>query len=146
MSNTLHFKPWGDNPWGFPADYPQVTKENQSGQPPVGWLALDSSLYADYMSSRAQAANAARDLMIAAQPVAPVASRVQDTRTVLDRLTVDEKNALMNCTIPDIRMLMFKAASTGTIHEGDKDFPSAKAGLAALGIIAADRWDALFAQ
>ena len=75
---------------------------------------------------------------------APVA-RSQATRVILDRLTPAEAAALTASTHAGIRLLVLKATAAGAIREDDSDFPAAKAGLAALGIIAEDRWDALFA-
>lgn len=82
---------------------------------------------------------------IANPPVATVAPRRQSTRIILDRLTAAEAQALMESTQWQVRLLVAKATSTGSIHEDDADFPAARAALDALGIVATDRWDALFA-
>lgn len=81
---------------------------------------------------------------LAHPPAFPVVRR-QDTRVILDRLTEAESAALTACTHAGIRLLILKASSTGAIRDDDPDFPAAVAGLHALGIIAATRWDALFA-
>lgn len=83
-------------------------------------------------------------LLASPQTVTPGARR-QDTRVILDRLTEAEAAALTACTVPGIRLLVLKAAATGAIRDDDPDFLAAVAGLNALGIIAASRWDALFA-
>ena len=89
-------------------------------------------------------ANAAADIAHAiANP--PTFPRWQETRTILDRLTADERAALFGSTNTEIRTLVAKALATGAIRDDDPDFHAAVAGLAALGIIAAERWDALLA-
>ena len=77
-------------------------------------------------------------------PAFPLVRR-QDTRVILDRLTPAEAAALTACSVTGIRVLVLKATATGAIRDDDPDFPAAVAGLDALGIIAASRWDALFA-
>jgi hypothetical protein len=78
-------------------------------------------------------------------PAEPTPPRRQETRTVLDRLTPTERAALFGSTNTDVRALLAKACATGAIRDDDQDFPTAVAGLDALGIIAASRWDALLA-
>jgi hypothetical protein len=82
---------------------------------------------------------------IAHPPTLPAAPRSQSTRVILDRLTPAEAAALTGSTHAAIKLLVLKATAAGSIREDDPDFPTARAGLDALGIIAAARWDALFA-
>lgn len=93
----------------------------------------------------AQLAPAEIAYAIAHPPAPPLPARSQATRTILDRLTPTEAAALTACTQPGIQMLILKATAAGTIREDDPDFPTARAGLDALGIIATTRWTALFA-
>lgn len=81
-----------------------------------------------------------------APPPAPSA-RVQATDIILQRLTPQEREALFTArrTVWQIDYLMTRATSTGTIHEDDPDFPDARAMLDQAGIIAASRWEELFA-
>ena len=89
-------------------------------------------------------ANAAADIAWAiANP--PTFPHRQETRIILDRLTNAERAALFGSTHTDIRTLVAKALATGAIRDDDPDFPAAVAGLAALNIIAANRWTALLA-
>lgn len=78
-------------------------------------------------------------------PAAPPPVRRQETRLVLDRLTEPERAALLGSTHTGIRTLVAKALATGAIRDDDPEFPAAVTGLAALGIVAASRWEALFA-
>lgn len=78
-------------------------------------------------------------------PAEPAAPRRQETRVVLDRLTPTEDAALFGSENLAVKKLLAKATSEGAIRDDDPDFPAARAGLDALGIIAADRWDALLA-
>jgi len=93
----------------------------------------------------AQAALAAQDAAEAAARAALPRVCRQATRTILDRLTDAESAALLNSTNTGIRLIVLKAVAEGFIRDDDPDFPAARAGLDALGIIAAERWDALFA-
>jgi len=76
---------------------------------------------------------------------APDLPRKQSARTVLSRLTTDEKAALRACTEPAIRDAYDVALIEGTISEADPDFSAFVGGCDALGIIAASRWAALLA-
>lgn len=83
-----------------------------------------------------------------AQPPAALSTPLrQSTRIVLDRLTPAEAQALAAAEASSwqIRMLVMKALSAGEIHEDDPDFPAARAALAQLDVIAAERWPALLA-
>jgi hypothetical protein len=91
------------------------------------------------------AALAAQDAAEEAARAALPRVRRQATRTILDRLTPAESAALLDSANVGIRLLVLKAVAEGFIRDDDPDFPAARAGLAALGIIAAARWDALFA-
>lgn len=77
----------------------------------------------------------------------PVPSRRQRTDIILQRLTETERGALFTArkNVWQLDYLITRAASTGEIHEDDADFPLARATLDQLGIVAAARWDALFA-
>jgi len=82
---------------------------------------------------------------IANPPAFPQPPRRQSTRTIIDRLTDAERTALYGSTVTAVRVLLSKAEVEGAIRDDDQDFPTAVAGLDALGIIAASRWDALLA-
>ncbi|MBI5689250.1 MAG: hypothetical protein HZC55_04075 [Verrucomicrobia bacterium] len=71
----------------------------------------------------------------------------QDTDIILQRLSAGERAALFAARQANwqIDYLVTRAAATGSIREDDPDFPAARAALDQLGIIAAARWDALFA-
>jgi hypothetical protein len=77
--------------------------------------------------------------------VPPTVALRQETRTVLDRLTPTELSALITSDNVGVRALVLKATAAGAIRSDDPEFPAAKTGLDALGIIAASRWDALLA-
>lgn len=85
------------------------------------------------------------ELIAAIVAPAPASVRRAETRTILDRLTTDEQAALLLSDVPAVRVMVAKATATGVIQDNDPDFPVAVAGLDALGIIAANRWDALLA-
>lgn len=76
---------------------------------------------------------------------APSAPLSQSARVVLARLTPAEKAALRACSVPGIQDAYDVALIEGRISEADPDFPAFRAGLDALGIIAAARWPALLA-
>jgi hypothetical protein len=114
--------------------------------PPFAWVLSGAQIEAlDEALAAAYAALAAQDAADEAARAALPRVRRQATRTILDRLTPDESAALLNSTAIGIRLLVLKAVAEGFIRDDDPDFPAARAGLDALGIIAADRWDALFA-
>jgi hypothetical protein len=77
--------------------------------------------------------------------VAQSSPRRQETRVIINRLTDAERAALFGSTNTGIRTLVAIALATGVIQEDDPDFAAGVAGLDALGIIAASRWDALLA-
>lgn len=83
-------------------------------------------------------------------PLPPAESppRVQETDIILQRLTATERQALFEArrTVWQIDYLITRATSTGTIHEDDPDFPTARVTLDQLGVIAAGRWDDLFVK
>jgi len=114
--------------------------------PPFAWVLSGAQIEALNLALAAAAsAIAAQDAADAAARAALPKVRRQATRTILDRLTPAESAALLDSTNPGIRLLLLKAVAEGFIRDDDPDFPAARAGLDALGIIATDRWDALFA-
>ena len=72
-------------------------------------------------------------------------ARIQKTDIVLSRLTDAEYDALTSSTVIGIRRAVDLARSTGVIADNHPAFAPFTAGAAALGIIAAARWDALLA-
>ena len=102
----------------------------------IGLACADSSTVLDVAGLTA---------LLATPQIPTPTARTQSTRTILDRLTPTEAAALTACTQPGIQLLVLKATAAGTIREDDPDFPTARAGLDALGIIATTRWTALFA-
>lgn len=81
-----------------------------------------------------------------ANPPAPVvAPRKQTARVVLGRLTDAEYTALTTSPVVAIQRALETARIEAVISEADPDFAAFVAGCDALGIIAANRWDALLA-
>ena len=72
-------------------------------------------------------------------------ARSQKTDIVLSRLTDAEYDALTSSTVIGIRRAVDMARSTGSIADNHPAFAPFVAGAAALGIVAANRWDALLA-
>ena len=72
-------------------------------------------------------------------------ARIQKTDIVLSRLTDAEYDSLTSSTVIGIRRAVDLARSTGVIADNHPAFAPFVAGAAALGIIAANRWDALLA-
>jgi hypothetical protein len=66
---------------------------------------------------------------------------------VLSRMTAEERAALFTArrTIWQVDYFLTRAAANGIVATDDPDLPTAQAMFAQLGIIAADRWDALLA-
>jgi hypothetical protein len=114
--------------------------------PPFAWVLARAQIEAlDVALAAAVSAIAAQDAADAVARAALPPIRRQATRRILDRLTPAESAALLDSTNPGIRLLVLKSVAEGFIRDDDPDFPAARAGLDALGIISAARWDALFA-
>jgi hypothetical protein len=94
-----------------------------------------------------QPVTAAQNALVQAWHVAGAVSntRSQKTDIVLSRLTDAEYDALTSSTVIGIRRAVDMSRSNGTISDAHPAFAPFVAGAAALGIITADRWDALLA-
>lgn len=85
--------------------------------------------------------------LVMAAPTPEPTVRSQATDEILRRLTPEERTAIFTArqSSPALDYLLTRATAAGSIREDDPDFPTARDLLAQAGLLAAERWDQLFA-